>query len=100
MSKISIKKIGITKPETDAVVNAANTGLWEGGGATDPVNMVSELLSECKERGFDSKAGDVAYCVLDSEFDANKNNQLALAEKKAVKNNLSFEMTCEEHGNA
>ncbi len=64
--------------------------IFSKGGATDPVNMVSELLSECKERGFDSKAGDVAYCVLDSDFDANKNNQLALAEKKAVKNNLSM----------
>lgn len=32
MSSIEIKKIGITKLDTDAVVNAANTGLWEGGG--------------------------------------------------------------------
>ena len=32
MSGISIKKIGITKLDTDAVVNAANSGLWEGGG--------------------------------------------------------------------
>ena len=32
MSLIEIKKIGITQLDTDAVVNAANTGLWEGGG--------------------------------------------------------------------
>ncbi len=32
MSSIKIKKIGITQLDTDAVVNAANTGLWEGGG--------------------------------------------------------------------
>ena len=32
MSGITIKKIGITKLDTDAVVNAANSGLWEGGG--------------------------------------------------------------------
>ena len=32
MSEIKIKKISITKLATDAVVNAANTGLWEGGG--------------------------------------------------------------------
>ncbi len=32
MSSIEIKKIGITKLDTDAVVNAANTGLWEGSG--------------------------------------------------------------------
>ena len=31
MSSIEIRKIGITKLDTDAVVNAANTGLWEGG---------------------------------------------------------------------
>lgn len=32
MSQILIKKISITELETDAVVNAANSGLWEGGG--------------------------------------------------------------------
>ena len=32
MSSIEIRKLGITKLDTDAVVNAANTGLWEGGG--------------------------------------------------------------------
>lgn len=32
MSSIEIKKIGITKLDTDAIVNAANEGLWEGGG--------------------------------------------------------------------
>ncbi len=32
MSTIEIKKIGITKLNTDAVVNAANEGLCEGGG--------------------------------------------------------------------
>ena len=29
MSSIEIRKIGITKLDTDAVVNAANTGLWD-----------------------------------------------------------------------
>ena len=32
MSKITIKKIGITNVGTDCIVNAANEGLWEGGG--------------------------------------------------------------------
>ncbi len=32
MSSIEIRKIGITKLDTDAIVNAANEGLWEGGG--------------------------------------------------------------------
>lgn len=60
------------------------------GGSTDPVNMVSELLSKCNEMGFDSEVGDEAFCVLDSDFDANKNNQLSLADKKAKKNGLSL----------
>lgn len=60
------------------------------GGSTDPVNMVSELLSECKDMGFDPEAGDMAYCVLDSDFSINKNNQMALADKKAKKNDLSL----------
>ncbi len=29
MSMIEIRKIGITKLDTDAIVNAANEGLWE-----------------------------------------------------------------------
>lgn len=32
MSSIEIKKIGITEVEADCIVNAANSGLWEGGG--------------------------------------------------------------------
>ncbi len=32
MSGIEIKLIGITKLDTDAIVNAANEELWEGGG--------------------------------------------------------------------
>ena len=60
------------------------------GGSTDPVNMVSELLSECKYMGFDPEAGDMAYCVLDSDFLASKNKQIALADKKAEANDLSL----------
>ena len=32
MGTITIKKIGITDLDTDAIVNAANEGLWAGGG--------------------------------------------------------------------
>ena len=32
MGSISICKIGITDLSTDAIVNAANEGLWAGGG--------------------------------------------------------------------
>lgn len=40
MSMIEIKKIGITKLDTDAIVNAANEGLWEGGGVCDSCKEV------------------------------------------------------------
>ena len=32
MSSIEIRKISITELDTDAIVNAANEGLWAGGG--------------------------------------------------------------------
>ena len=32
MNKIRIQKQGITQMAVDAIVNAANEGLWEGGG--------------------------------------------------------------------
>lgn len=32
MSTIAIKKVGITRLSVDCIVNAANSGLWEGGG--------------------------------------------------------------------
>ena len=32
MSSVSIKKISITALHTDAIVNAANDGLWAGSG--------------------------------------------------------------------
>lgn len=60
------------------------------GGSTDPVNMVSELIYECKEMGFDSEVGDIAYCVLDSDFLVKKNKQLAIADKKAEANEISL----------
>ncbi|MBR7033627.1 MAG: hypothetical protein IKI03_08370 [Clostridia bacterium] len=33
MGSVEIRKIGITGLETDAIVNAANSGLWAGGAA-------------------------------------------------------------------
>lgn len=54
MSSIEIRKIGITKLDTDAIVNAANSGLWEGGGVCGYVFRdagSAEMTMACKEIG-------------------------------------------------
>ena len=54
MSSIKIKKIGITKLSTDAIVNAANEGLWEGGGVCGAIFAEAgsgELTAACNAIG-------------------------------------------------
>lgn len=54
MSSISIKKIGITKLKSDAVVNAANSGLWEGGGVCGYIFQdagSAEMAEACNKYG-------------------------------------------------
>ena len=54
MSTIEIKKIGITKLDTDAIVNAANEGLWEGGGVCGAIFREAgsaELTKACNAVG-------------------------------------------------
>ena len=54
MSSIEIKKIGITKLDTDAIVNAANEGLWEGGGVCGAIFREAgsaELTKSCNAIG-------------------------------------------------
>ena len=54
MSSIEIKKIGITKLDTDAIVNAANEGLWEGGGVCGAIFRdagSAELTKACNAIG-------------------------------------------------
>ncbi len=51
---IEIKKIGITKLEVDAIVNAANDGLWEGGGVCGAIFKEAgsaELTKACNSIG-------------------------------------------------
>ena len=53
-SYIEIQKIGITKLEVDAIVNAANEGLLEGGGVCGAIFReagYAELTDACREIG-------------------------------------------------
>ena len=54
MGKIEIVKNGITDLHTDAVVNAANEGLWEGGGVCGAIFKAAgskELAAACNKIG-------------------------------------------------
>ncbi len=54
MSSIEIKKIDITKLDTDAIVNAANEGLWAGGGVCGAIFRAAgsaELTRACDAIG-------------------------------------------------
>ena len=54
MSSIEIKKLGITKLNVDAIVNAANEGLWEGGGVCGAIFRdagSAELTRACNAIG-------------------------------------------------
>ncbi len=54
MSSISIRNISITDLDTDAIVNAANTGLMPGGGVCGAIFSAAgyhELLNACREIG-------------------------------------------------
>ena len=54
MSQISICNTGITKLKTDAIVNAANSSLWEGGGVCGCIFRdagVKEMTEACDKIG-------------------------------------------------
>ena len=54
MSSLRIRKIGITEIAVDAVVNAANEGLWEGGGVCGAIFAAAgskELTKACQQIG-------------------------------------------------
>ena len=54
MRKIEIKMISITDWKTDAIVSAANSGLWPGGGVCGAIFKAAgykELENACKKIG-------------------------------------------------
>lgn len=53
-TRIEIRKTDITRLDTDAIVNAANDGLWEGGGVCGAIFRragSAELTKACREIG-------------------------------------------------
>jgi len=46
MSNIRIKKINVTKLDTDAIVNAANEGLRAGGGVCGTIFREASIQSD------------------------------------------------------
>lgn len=45
MCSIEIRKISITDLEVDAIVNAANDGLWAGGGVCGAILLLPDMTS-------------------------------------------------------
>ena len=46
------------------------------GNDTDPVTMIKRLRKYIKDKGYDLKAGDIAYCVFDTDVNKNKQPQI------------------------
>ena len=68
MGSISIRKIGITNLDTDAVVNAANEGLWAGGGVCGAIFRAAgmqRLQEACNAIGH----CDTGSAVITDAFD-------------------------------
>lgn len=60
MSKIEIKKISITKLDTDAIVNAANEGLLAGGG------VCGAIFAEAGHRRLQEACDKIGHCKTGS----------------------------------
>lgn len=61
MNTVEIRKNGITKLDTDAVVNAANTGLLEGGGVCGYIfhdTGSKEMTAACQKIGHYAEGSD------------------------------------------
>ncbi len=78
MGSVEIRKIGITDLETDAIVNAANSGLWAGGGVCgaifraagrDRLQKACDTIGHCDggsaviTPGFDLKSKYIIHAV-------------------------------------
>ena len=73
MSMIEIRKIGITKLDTDAIVNAANEGLWGGGGVCGAIFRdagSADLTKACNDfiQGNPDYDIKITFAVLDDKI--------------------------------
>ena len=50
------------------------------GSNTDPVKMSEDLIKKMQEDGFDPEIGDLAYCLVDGDNSAHKNQQIEQAD--------------------
>lgn len=110
---IEIKKIGITDLDTDAIVNAANDGLWAGSGVCGAIFKAAgrdKLQAACNEighcdtgsavitPGFDLKAKYIIHAVgpVWNGGDHNEPQQLYGAYRKSLE--LALENGCHSVG--
>lgn len=63
----------------DVVVRAVH------GNDTDPVKLVKQLVKEAKETGYSQEIGDMAYCLVDTDFEEHKEKQIKDADNRAKK---------------
>ena len=71
MSSIEIRKIGITDLEADAIVYAANDGLWAGGGVCGAIFAAAgynQLQAVCNAIGHCDTGSAVSSYGAVSEF--------------------------------
>ena len=70
MSSIRIQKVGITNVGTEIIVNAANEGLWQGGGVCGVIFRAagaSQLTAACNQIGH----CDTGSAVITPAFNLN-----------------------------
>ncbi len=57
---------------------------------TDPENMIFSLVNEFEKKSLSLEEGDMGYCLIDSDFENNKNAKIAKADRIAEKNGLKI----------
>ena len=113
MSSIEIRKISITELDTDAIVNAANEGLWAGGGVCgaifraagyDRLQDACDAIGHCDTGsavitpGFDLKARYIIHAV-GPRWSGGKHRELELLYSAYYKSlELALENGCRSIG--